>query len=292
MYDVLGTTNTADLQALRRAYITRSKRCHPDKFPENPLATLAFQKVSFAYDTLSDPSTRRTYDRALSSPRHGTRRSSSGTEAATRQYHPSPDDTLNAVLYGVFCDFMDGDYEIIRTLLKAVGEINQRMAMGDDTIESLLQSLMRLREVLLVGRKYVRIIRFELIRMYEIQHNLRQLSYFDVRGRLRLTLQLARVTLSLPVVVDSAMRDEAEDAQSDSEGDDDLERRSTSSRGSRRRRRERSSRSSDHGVDGRARPRVRLEKVKGRRRRGLLPPPVSVVIGLAIGALEIGESVL
>lgn len=70
-------------------------------------------------------------------------------EAATRQYHPSPDDTLNAVLYGVFCDFMDGDYEIIRTLLKAVGEINQRMAMGDDTIESLLQSLMRLREVLL-----------------------------------------------------------------------------------------------------------------------------------------------
>lgn len=44
---------------------------------------------------------------------------------------------------------MDGDYEIIRTLLRAVGEINQRMAMGDDTIESLLQSLMRLREVLL-----------------------------------------------------------------------------------------------------------------------------------------------
>lgn len=44
---------------------------------------------------------------------------------------------------------MDGDYEIIRTLLRAIGEINQRMAMGDDTIESLLQSLMRLREVLL-----------------------------------------------------------------------------------------------------------------------------------------------
>lgn len=187
---------------------------------------------------------------------------------------------------------MDGDYEIIRTLLRAIGEINQRMAMGDDTIESLLQSLMRLREVLLVGRKYVRIIRFELIRMYEIQHNLRQLSYFDVRGRLRLTLQLARVTLSLPVVVDSAMRGEDEEASSDSEDDDDVERRSNASRSSRRRRRDRSSRSSDHGPDGRARTRVRLEKLKGRRRRGLLPPPVSVVIGLAIGALEIGESVL
>lgn len=132
-----------------------------------------------------------------------------------------------------------------------------------------------------MGRKYIRIIRFELIRMYEIQHNLRQLSYFDVRGRLRLTLQLARVGLSLPVVVDTAMRGEDDDTDGSSDSEREEERPS-------RRRRERSSRASDR----RPRSRVRLEKVQGRRRRGLLPPPVSVVIGLAIGALEIGESVL
>lgn len=56
------------------------------------------------------------------------------------------------------------------------------------------------------GKKYLSIIRFELIRLYEIQHSLRQLSYFDVFGRLRLTLQLARVTLSIPMAIDSAMK--------------------------------------------------------------------------------------
>ena len=60
------------------------------------------------------------------------------------------------------------------------------------------------------GKKYLSIIRFELIRLYEIQHSLRQLSYFDVFGRLRLTLQLARVTLSIPMAIDQAMRDPAE----------------------------------------------------------------------------------
>lgn len=50
-------------------------------------------------------------------------------------------------------------------------------------------------------------IRFELIRLYEIQHSLRQLSYFDVFGRLRLTLQLARVTLSIPMAIDEAMKE-------------------------------------------------------------------------------------
>ncbi|KAG9013751.1 hypothetical protein FRB90_005711 [Tulasnella sp. 427] len=30
LYEVLGVTKTADLQALRRGYLTRSKRCHPE----------------------------------------------------------------------------------------------------------------------------------------------------------------------------------------------------------------------------------------------------------------------
>lgn len=61
------------------------------------------------------------------------------------------------------------------------------------------------------GAKHFRIVKFELIRLYEIQHDLRQLSYFDVFGRLRLSLQLARVTLSIPMAIDKAMREEDED---------------------------------------------------------------------------------
>lgn len=58
------------------------------------------------------------------------------------------------------------------------------------------------------GAKHFRIVKFELIKLYEIQHDLRQLSYFDVFGRLRLSLQLARVTLSIPMVIDKAMKEE------------------------------------------------------------------------------------
>ena len=59
--------------------------------------------------------------------------------------------------------------------------------------------------VFIASSKHYRIIKFELIKLYEIQHDLRQLSYFDVFGRLRLSLQLARVTLSIPMVIDKAM---------------------------------------------------------------------------------------
>jgi hypothetical protein len=58
------------------------------------------------------------------------------------------------------------------------------------------------------GGRYLRLIKFELIRLYEIQHSLRSLSYFDVYGRLSLTLALTRVTLEIPMVLDRAMRDE------------------------------------------------------------------------------------
>lgn len=37
---------------------------------------------------------------------------------------------------------------------------------------------------------------------------MRTLGYFDLSGRLRLTLALTRVTLEIPMVLDRAMRDE------------------------------------------------------------------------------------
>jgi hypothetical protein len=63
-------------------------------------------------------------------------------------------------------------------------------------------------EIAAAGQRYLRLIKFELIRLYEIQHSLQSLSYFDVYGRLRLTLALTRVTLEIPMVLDRAMRDE------------------------------------------------------------------------------------
>jgi hypothetical protein len=46
--------------------------------------------------------------------------------------------------------------------------------------------------------------------LYELQQQLRSLSYFDVFGRLRLTLQLARLTMTIPMLIDNAMKAEFE----------------------------------------------------------------------------------
>jgi len=118
------------------------------------------------------------------------------------------DETLHSVLYQLFLEFMDGDFEMIRALVNALNEGNPGLNLGDDAIETLETAFRRLRDLLLAGKKYVKIVQFELIRLYELQQQLRSLSYFDVFGRLRLTLQLARLTLTIPMLIDNAMKAE------------------------------------------------------------------------------------
>ena len=77
------------------------------KFPDNPEATRAFQKVSVAYDILSKPSPKRMYD-------------SRSTKApfdffASRTFQA--EETFRGVVLGVINDMLDGDLEMVRTLL-------------------------------------------------------------------------------------------------------------------------------------------------------------------------------
>ncbi|GAA6062075.1 hypothetical protein JCM10212_003573 [Sporobolomyces blumeae] len=44
--------------------------------------------------------------------------------------------------------------------------------------------------------------------MYELQLSLRSLSYFDLYGRLRITCELARVMVEVPLILDKAMKTE------------------------------------------------------------------------------------
>lgn len=77
------------------------------KFPNNPNATYAFQKVAVAYDILSKPSSKRLYDNH--SP------STFDVFAARPSGHA--EETFRSVLLGVLNDFLDGDLEFIKTLL-------------------------------------------------------------------------------------------------------------------------------------------------------------------------------
>lgn len=68
-YELLGITADADGGAIRRAYLERSKRFHPDAWyrkdlgPFGPLLSKWFQRMAAAYQLLSDEEMRAAYDR-------------------------------------------------------------------------------------------------------------------------------------------------------------------------------------------------------------------------------------
>jgi curved DNA-binding protein CbpA len=82
--------------------------CLLSKFPGNSDATHAFQKVAVAYDVLSKPTLKRLYDN---------RSPSSDFDAFATRPMGHAEETFRGVILGVFNDFLDGDLEVIRTLL-------------------------------------------------------------------------------------------------------------------------------------------------------------------------------
>jgi len=62
LYATLGCATDADESEIRKAYRRLALRWHPDKNPDNPDATAEFQKISAAYEVLSDEDRRQMYD--------------------------------------------------------------------------------------------------------------------------------------------------------------------------------------------------------------------------------------
>ncbi|KAJ7158909.1 hypothetical protein C8R46DRAFT_404389 [Mycena filopes] len=199
LYTILGVSKSDNLPAIRRAYLLRSRSCHPDKFPNNPDATYAFQKIAVAYSVLSSQPLRRSYD---------ARSPNSNYDVFSTHPTGHAQETFRSVVMGVFDDFLEGDLEMIRTLLKAINDINPSLALGEEGINSVLNSLQRIRERALTCRTCIYALHAELTRLLEVQHLFRQLSYFDLLGRTRLTIQLTRITLSLPIALEKAIAEQ------------------------------------------------------------------------------------
>lgn len=54
-----------------------------------------------------------------------------------------------------------------------------------------------------------------------MQRTFRQLSYFDLRRRSHLSIQIARLTLGLPIALEDALRRERQVGDGDADDDDD-----------------------------------------------------------------------
>ncbi|KAI9567302.1 hypothetical protein HD554DRAFT_982785 [Boletus coccyginus] len=234
LYHILGVARSPviDRLTLRRAYLSRSKACHPDKCPGNPDATHAFQRVSIAYGVLSQPSLKRKYDA----------RPDDDDRSDVLHSHPYgyADETLKGVLLSIVSDYLDGNLEMIRTLLRelrwrlpppgllsparltslleAISDLNPSLKLSDDGINAVLSVLENIRGRVLSCRACILALHSELVRVLELQYAFRQLPYLDITGRSRLTIQLTRITLSLPVTLEKAIQDAQEDAAVDGHG--------------------------------------------------------------------------
>jgi DnaJ-class molecular chaperone len=61
-YKILGVSEKASQEEIKKAYRSLSLKYHPDKNPGNPDASSKFQKISEAYETIGDAEKRNEYD--------------------------------------------------------------------------------------------------------------------------------------------------------------------------------------------------------------------------------------
>ncbi|CDH48673.1 molecular chaperone [Lichtheimia corymbifera JMRC:FSU:9682] len=188
-YQVLDIEPDATTQEIRQAYIRTSRWCHPDKFvPGYPPATECFQLVKEAYETLGDPIARRKYDLArFTVPDLQHDKEEDDIEYAG--------DVFERMLYQAYEDMMAGEFQALRALLCVVRGTEEDV--DNYLLDRMEVGLRNVHHVLTRTRRCYTAIRDDLLNLYELQQQLRSLSYFNVVGRIRLSMEICKIMLTM-----------------------------------------------------------------------------------------------
>ena len=112
-YEVLGVDKNASEAEIKSAFRKLAKKYHPDMNPNNPNANDMMQKITVAYEVLSDVEKRKKYDRQYFDKLHFER---SKSYSQAKDNFKSNFDTLSIILlkmYGIY-DARDSELERLR----------------------------------------------------------------------------------------------------------------------------------------------------------------------------------
>ncbi|KAI9354937.1 hypothetical protein BD770DRAFT_391734 [Pilaira anomala] len=197
-YEALGVSDDSTCNEIRKAYIKKSRICHPDKFvPPYSKATQSFQLLSTAYKTLVQPSSKYQYDMTYKS-------------SLTSYYSPTENavDIFEQVIRQLYSEMIEGEFQTLRTVIHAMNETNKIFYISDDVLVIAEVGFLRIRDMVLTSQKYYQSIQFELLRLYELQEEIRSLSYFDVWRRIKLSITVAKVLFQIPLKINRAIQRE------------------------------------------------------------------------------------
>eukprot|EP01135_Chromosphaera_perkinsii_P008692 Nk52_evm25s1444 gene=Nk52_evmTU25s1444 len=181
-YDILGVEKgNFSLELLRRQYIKLSRKIHPDKLPNNPRATEAFQKLSNAYETLKEPSSRSKYDLYGDS------------------VHADANVTFEELVRQMFSQFAEGNFESVLQFVDKINAEDPSLNIDREAIKEVLKDTARVFEK--VDKRYIAA-QSNFSEFAEIYSTMQAMSYFDVGGRFTCFLKMTKVLFQLPRKMD------------------------------------------------------------------------------------------
>ncbi|ORZ13225.1 DnaJ domain-containing protein, partial [Absidia repens] len=163
-YQVLSVDRQATAEEIRKAYIQKSRACHPDKLPSYPRATECFQRLVLAHETLTNPSLRLKYQMTEENSNYDI---SNDLDEETTQ------DVFERVVQQLYSEMLDGEFQTMRVILSAINEAHPYLKVTNELIDHAEDAFKRIRGLLFSTQKYYKMIQFELIRLYGLSQEIR-----------------------------------------------------------------------------------------------------------------------